>query len=138
MLEKFADMTLQYRGESIWVPDTKFGDYIGAGDGQMTGELLSGRVKWTLFENQAPDICDFTLVGTITDADGTEHGFEILGYSEHEPDTRAWRLSAGIRFTPPENDGAPDPAYPVVGVVTGAFHSETQAHHYEIFRNTAG
>ncbi len=32
MLEKFADMELQYRGESIWIPEKKFGDYIGAGD----------------------------------------------------------------------------------------------------------
>lgn len=132
MLEKFADMALTYRGESIWVPDAKFGDYIGAGDGEITGDLLSGRVRWTLFENQAPDICDFSLVGTIIESGNTEHGFEILGYSEHEPETRTWRLSAGIRFVP----GVANPAFPLVGVVTGAFHSDTQTHRYALFGNS--
>jgi len=132
MLEKYAVLELQYLGETIWVPETKLGTYIGSGNGTMTGDLLSGDVKWSLFENEAPDVCDFTLVGTVTDSDSTEHGFEILGYSEHEPGTRTWRLSAGIRFTA----GLPDPAFPVVGVVTGAFHSESQTHRYDLFRHT--
>ena len=132
MLEKYADMELQYLGETIWVPETKLGTYIGSGNGTMTGDLLSGDVKWSLFENEAPDVCDFTLVGAVTDADGTEHGFEILGYSEHEPETRSWRLSAGIRFAA----GDPDAAFPAVGVVTGAFHSESRTHRYELFRHS--
>ena len=149
MLEKFAEMTLQYQGETIWVPETKLGTYIGSGDGTVTGEALSGSVKLSLFENQAPDVCDFTLVGTIaaavgtdggtdggtdtkSDGNGAEYAFEVLGYSEHEPDTRTWRLSAGIRFT--DVDG--DAAFPAVGVVTGVFNSESQVHHYELFRNT--
>jgi len=131
MLEKFADMTLQYQGETIWVPDTKFGAYIGSGTGEITGEALSGDVKWSLFENEAPDVCDFTLSGTILDAEGAAHEFEILGYSEHEPDTRTWRLSAGIRFT----SRAPGAAYPAVGVVTGVFVTESRTHQYELFRN---
>lgn len=141
MLVKFADMKLQYQGETIWVPETKLGTYIGSGDGTVTGDVLSGSVKWSLFENQAPDVCDFTLVGTITaavgmggdtDGNGVEHAFEILGYSEHEPDTRTWRLSAGIRFTGAKGGTA----FPVVGVVTGEFNSDSQTHHYELFRNT--
>lgn len=140
MLEKIADMALQYRGESIWVPDTKFGDYIGAGDGTLTGTgtdgTPSGRVKWTLFENQRPDVCDFSLVGTITGEDGTEHPFEVLGFSQHEPDSRTWRLSGGIRFPNVEKEGAGSAAagYPPTAVITGVFRSEGQSHHYEIFR----
>lgn len=130
-VQKFADMTLQYQGETIWVPEAKFGDYIGSGTGEITGDTLSGDVKWSLFENEAPDVCDFTLTGTIRDADGIEHGFEILGYSEHEPGTRSWRLSAGIRFTA----RPPGAAYPAVGVVTGAFVTASRSHHYELFRN---
>jgi hypothetical protein len=72
MLEKFADMNLQYQGETIWVPETKLGTYIGSGDGTVAGEALSGNVKWSLFENQAPDVCDFTLVGTIAEAGGSD------------------------------------------------------------------
>tara|TARA_R110002110_G_scaffold376568_2_gene586510 strand:- start:19843 stop:20244 length:402 start_codon:yes stop_codon:yes gene_type:complete len=132
MLEKYADMELQYLGETIWVPETKLGTYIGSGNGTMTGDLLSGDVKWSLFENEAPDVCDFTLVGTVTDAGGTAHDFEILGYSEHEPETRSWRLSAGIRFAA----GNADAAFPAVGVVTGAFHSESRTHRYELFRHS--
>jgi hypothetical protein len=133
MLEKFADMHLQYLGETIWVPETKLGDYIGSGNGTMTGAALSGEVKWSLFENQAPDVCDFTLVGTIHDADSAEISFEILGYSVHEPDTRTWRLSAGIRFT----GGEGCDLLPATGIVTGVFESESQTHHYELFRNGA-
>ncbi|MBT3400423.1 MAG: hypothetical protein HOL07_04395 [Rhodospirillaceae bacterium] len=141
MLEKFADMELQYQGETIWVPETKLGTYIGSGTGTVTGEALSGSVTWSLFENQAPDVCDFTLVGTIREAGGVdgeadgsggEQAFEILGYSEHEPDTRTWRLSAGIRFTGVKARAA----FPAVGIVTGVFDSESQAHHYELFRNS--
>lgn len=132
MLEKYADMALAYLGETIWVPDTKLGTYIGSGNGTMTGALLAGDVKWSLFENEAPDVCDFTLVGTVTDAGGATHGFEILGYSEHEPETRSWRLSAGIRFTAAK----PGAAFPAVGIVTGAFYSESRTHHYVLFRHT--
>ncbi|MBT4907207.1 MAG: hypothetical protein HOK98_14030 [Rhodospirillaceae bacterium] len=131
MLEKFADMELQYLGETIWLPETKLGDYIGSGNGTITGDDLAGDVKWSLFENQAPDVCDFTLLGTINDAEGTEHGFEILGYSAHEPDTRTWRLSAGIRFA----SRMSGEKFPATGVVTGVFESESQTHRYELFRN---
>ncbi|MEP4379598.1 MAG: hypothetical protein ABJ215_09975 [Alphaproteobacteria bacterium] len=132
MLEKFADMELRYLGETIWVPETKFGDYIGSGNGTITGDLLAGDIKWSLFENEAPDVCDFSIVGTITDEAAVAHGFEILGYSQHEPDTRTWRLSAGIRFTSRPNDAA----YPAVGVVTGVFETASRTHRYELFRNT--
>lgn len=67
-----------------------------------------------------------------SDGNGAEYAFEILGYSEYEPDARTWRLSAGICFTGAKACAA----FPVVGIVTGAFSSESRTHHYELFRNT--
>lgn len=114
------------------MPETKLGDYIGSGTGEIAGDVLLGDVKWSLFENEAPDVYDFALSGTIQDAAGEGHEFEILGYSAHEPDTRTWRLSAGIRFT----SRVPGAPYPAVGVVTGVFVTESRSHHYELFRNS--
>ena len=146
MLEKFADMELQYLGETIWVPETKLGRYIGSGEGTITGDAVAGTVRWSLFENERADVCDVSLVGTIetavgadadgadSDADGAGIEFEILGHSRHDPAARTWRLSAGIRFM--LADGAPPPApWPVTGIATGLFETAHRRHRYEIFRD---
>jgi len=102
-------MNLQYQGETIWVPETKLGTYIGSGDGTVAGEALSGNVKWSLFENQAPDVCDFTLVGTIAEAGGSD-GAQMqnptgTGQNMH---SRYWAIPSMSR-TPAH--GACRPAY---------------------------
>lgn len=134
MLEKFADMELQYLGETIWVPDTKLGRYIGSGDGTVMGDGIARTIKWSLFENERTDVCDVSLVGTITDADGVDTEFEILGHSRHDPRARAWRLSAGIRFFMAD-DGNPPPPWPATGIATGLFETEHRRHRYELFRH---
>ena len=113
MLEKFADMELQYLGETIWVPETKLGRYIGSGEGTITGDAVAGTVRWSLFENERADVCDVSLVGTIetavgADADGADS----------------------------DADGAPPPApWPVTGIATGLFETAHRRHRYEIFRD---
>ena len=140
MLEKIADMELQYLGETIWVPNTKFGRYIGSGDGTVTGDGVAGKgvsgtVKWSLFENERTDVCDVSLVGTIAVDDTGEIEFEILGHSRHDPDARTWRLSAGIRFMMADGAWPPEP-WPKTGVVTGLFETDHRRHRYALFRET--
>ena len=54
------------------------GGYIGSGTGQARGDI-EGAVKWDLYEDQAPDKCDASFVGTITSVSGDRFDFETRG-----------------------------------------------------------
>lgn len=134
MLVKLADMELRYRGKSEAAPPSKLGEYLGGGDGELTGSGGTNTVTWNLFENQRPEFCDAYFVGTIDNGTGEEHEFEILGFFRPQAGSSLWALSAAMRI-----DGACDGLdLPAGGVVTGTFDMESYVHRYEVFRHEPG
>ena len=75
------------------------GELLGSGDGAVSGEILQGRVHWSIFEVQGP-ICETNIVGVITTDDGAQVAFETRGYGivpdRNQPSL--WELPAVVMF----------------------------------------
>jgi hypothetical protein len=78
---------------------SRSGDLLGSGDGTVWGTALQGRVHWSLVEVQGR-ICETTIVGVITTADGATVECATRGYGV-VPDPNQphlWDMPAVVRF----------------------------------------
>jgi hypothetical protein len=75
-IELDYDPNVKQASESAGIPTP--GGYIGSGTGQASGDI-EGVIKWDLYEDQAPDKCDASFVGTITSESGEELNFHTRG-----------------------------------------------------------
>jgi hypothetical protein len=107
-LEHLFDMELENRqGMSPVLADRgKLGDYLSSGEGSVFGPNISGEVLWDLFQEQGEVVCGSNLRGIIKSDDGSQIGFESVGYMKR-----------------------PDMTKPTVWLTTASFKLETEAIH---------
>jgi hypothetical protein len=133
-LEQLFEVRLQYKeGKPAVSMNGKVGEYVGSGEGSVSGTNIRGDVHWTLFEALRPGACDSNLFGVITTEDGAEIRFDTMGFFRRPDKDRPhlWVTSAAVRF---END---DDRYawlnPVLGVWEGTLDMRSYTHHYRVF-----
>ncbi len=103
-LEPLFTATLQYRSDapdSAVVPNEgREGAFIGSGDGMVTGDRLSGALRWSLWSGNCayplvrkgqaiPDgmhLCTINPVGFIETPDGARIRFDGRGYGLRSPE----------------------------------------------------
>ena len=75
------------------------GGYIGSGTGWARGDI-EGAVKWDLYEDQAPDKCDASFVGTITSGSGDRFDFETRGilFAPTNDEPGIYRTNSEVEF----------------------------------------
>lgn len=133
--ELFA-IELQYREDMAPMTD---GDdlgreYVGSGDGTVTGPEIGGTVRWDLYEDFGDARCDSHFTGVIRTDDGAEITFEAVGWFVREDPTSEstdWRMVAGVRF------GVESPAYAWLNDTEATWHGEMDGdsfrHRYRAF-----
>ena len=136
-LEQLFEVLLQYKeGKRAVSMNGKVGEYVGSGEGTVTGAQVRGAVYWTLFESQRPTACESNLFGVITTEDGAEIRFDTMGFFRRPYKDRPhlWITSAAVSF---ETD---DDRYawlnPLLGVWEGTFDMKSYTHHYRVFAPT--
>lgn len=133
-LEQLFEVRLQYKeGKPAVSMNGKVGDYVGSGEGSVSGANIRGDVHWTLFEAVRPGACDSNLFGVITTEDGAEIRFDTMGFFRRPDKERShlWVTSAAVRF---ETD---DVRYAwltdILGVWEGTLDMRSYKHHYRVF-----
>ncbi len=100
-LEPLCEMTLAYRVDEgigskfvlVRPFDGEEGAGFGGGDGTVTGEKLSGRVRWTNYPHRRSDGSMIPNVsGVITTDDGAQIVFTLLGGRAHFEGAQADQL----------------------------------------------
>ncbi len=130
-MTKVATMELRYRGKNERPPPAVFGNYLGQGDGEIAGSLISGAVTWDLYENQSATACEVNMVGTIRTDSAREIGFDILVFFTRDEGASVWRMASAIRFNESAEGG--DAAVNRTGLLEGTFDTESYTHNYRIF-----
>lgn len=98
-LERLFDAELVYRPRMAPIAASGEGRLIGSGDGAVTGEKLSGVIRWTLFEQPGELVCAMNPSVVIDTEDGAEVRVEGRGYARREGRyDRRWRVAATLRF----------------------------------------
>ena len=111
----------------------RVGDYLGSGEGQISGERLSGTVEWDLFEKVEESVCESNLRGVITSDDGTLIHFDTLGFFRPPADSEdsIWQNASAVTFR------TEDERYSWLNNLTaswqGRFDMSAYQHHYTVF-----
>lgn len=130
-MREIARMLLTFKGKQDDPRMGRFGAYLGHGDGDITGDMITGRVFWDLYEEQGPRSCDANLVGAIVTQEAAVIEFEVMGFFKRREGTDYWDLASAVRFR------TDDPRYGCfdhcVGHISGHFDMKTYAHDYRLF-----
>ena len=129
------DLALQFRPElkPITAPNGKIGEYIGSGDGTVSGPKIQGTIRWDLYEAIGERVCQTNFAGVIDTDDKARIQFETKGFGL-VPDTstpNAWVMSYAVRFDTLDsryawlNKG--------LALWDGEFNAETGVHHYRAY-----
>jgi hypothetical protein len=116
-LRPLFDAELAYVTEMAAVvsSEDREGEYIGSGGGQVTGERLSGTIRWSMFAadcayllvragvdpGPGQHLCRVRPGGVIETNDGAQIRFDASGYGLRgaDPDRPSlWRLTAALQF----------------------------------------
>ena len=133
-LQLLFEVFLKYKeGKPAVSMNGKVGEYVGSGEGTVTGARINGTVHWTLFESVRENACESNLFGIITTDDGAEIQFDTMGFflRPYKDKPKLWVTSAAVSF---ETDNK---AYSwlnqVLGVWEGTFDMASYEHHYKAF-----
>ncbi|MCI0711818.1 MAG: hypothetical protein L0154_16805 [Chloroflexi bacterium] len=128
------ELEMQYRVDqpAITSPEGKVGEYIGSGDGTVTGKI-DGLLRWDLYEAIDDDVCLTNLAGEIEVADGSIIRFDARG---HGKVTRAnqphlWTMVYGVKFS--TDSQIHDWLNTTLGVWVGQFDMQTYKHKYRVY-----
>lgn len=130
-MTKVATMELHYRGKNEQPPPAVFGTYLGQGDGEIAGSLISGAVTWDLYENQSATACEVNMLGTIRTDSEREIDFDMLGFFTRDEGDPVWLLASAIKFRGPAKSG--EAAVNRTGLVEGTFDTNSYTHNYRIY-----
>lgn len=111
------------------------GEYLGSGEGRLTGPRLNGTARWDLRENTGQTACDMFFSGVIETDDGATIGFETLGHGRvPDPETAPsiWDVTASVRFTSDDDRYAWLTGRPAIW--HGDFNMDTYQHRYHVVR----
>lgn len=103
VLTELFEIELQYREGMARVMDGDDLDreYVGSGDGTVTGPDIAGTVRWDIYEEWGDTRCDSRIVGIIETEGGAEITVEAVGmFVRVDPPSEQtdWRMVAGVRF----------------------------------------
>ncbi len=123
-LKHLFDAHLQFRPDmpTIASADGRDGEPVGSGDGVVRGQV-SGKLRWTAFENAHGDFCDVNFpAGLIETDDGARIPFDAKGYSIRVGDGM-WKHGLALKFSPGDERYAWLAKTP--GICEGEFNEET-------------
>ena len=151
-LEPLFEAELRYTSESpadaVIPPEGREGDYLGSGDGTISGDKLQGTVRWSFYsahcayllvrrgEEVPPgqDLCYENPGGFIETNDGARIRFDAKGYGLRGFDPaqpHLWRLVMALQFS------TEDPRYAWLntrlGAWEGQFNEQTYSANYRAY-----
>ncbi len=99
-LKHLFDADVQYRPDmaAIVSADGRDGELIGSGDGVVRGQV-SGKFRFSNFENQHGDFCEMYPAALIETDDGTSIPFDAKGYALRVGDGK-WKFGLALKFNP--------------------------------------
>jgi Protein of unknown function (DUF3237) len=118
LLKPLFEARLQYQSdmEAIVLAETREGELVGSGDGRVSGDLLSGNARWSMYAGNcayvfvraglaAPPgqhLCTVHPAGVIETSDGAQIWFDARGYGlrgAEQGQPHLWRLTMAMQFT---------------------------------------
>jgi len=118
LLTPLFEARLQYQSdmEVMVSAETREGELIGSGDGTVTGALLSGQVRWSMYAGNCAyvfvraglepppgqHLCTVHPAGVIATSDGAQIWFDARGYGLRGADQgqpHLWVLTMAVQFT---------------------------------------
>jgi len=118
LLTPLFEARLQYQSEMEVVvsAETQEGELIGSGDGTVTGDLLSGTARWSMYAGNCAyvfvraglepppgqHLCTVHPAGVIETSDGAQVWFDARGYGLRGADQNQphlWVVTMGVQFT---------------------------------------
>ena len=137
LLTLLFEASLQYQSDmkAVVSAETREGELIGSGDGCVSGELLSGNARWSMYVGNCAyvfvraglepppgqHLCTVHPAGIITTDDGAEIWFDAKGYGLRGADQsqpHLWVLTMAVQFT------TTDPRYQWLNSTLGVVVSE--------------
>ncbi len=138
MLTPLFEAQLQYRSdmEAMVSAETQEGELVGSGDGRVSGDLLSGKARWSMYAGNCAyvfvragilpppgqHLCTVHPAGVIETSDGAEVWFDAKGYGLRGADQSCphlWALTMAVQFT--TTDGRYQWLNTTLGVVVSEF-----------------
>ncbi len=134
-LNPLFEVNLQYKQglPPITSAEGRIGQYLGSGEGTVSGERLTGTVRWDLYEAVGETRCETNFAGVIETSDDVQIQFEAKGYGMVRDSSKPnkWTMVAALQFDTTDN------AYAwlnnTIAVWDGEFDMETYRHHYQIY-----
>src|SRR5207245_8050634 len=133
-LAQLFDAELQYRPDMAAVvsPKGRTGRLLGSGDGHVTGPRITGRSRWSFFEDQGAGECKTNIVGFIETNDGSRIRIETRGFGVVADPAKPshWTMNAAIQF---KAEGKYAWLQSVLAVWEGSFDLDTGRHSYRAY-----
>jgi hypothetical protein len=136
-LTSLFEARLQYQSdmEAVVSAETQEGELIGSGDGRVSGDLLSGIVRWSMYAGNCAyvfvragleppagqHLCTVHPAGVIETSDGAQVWFDARGYGLRGADQsqpHLWVVTMAMQFT------TTDPRYQWLNTTLGVTVSE--------------
>ncbi len=133
-LRLLFEIELHYQEGKPPVTETgKVGEYLGSGEGTVSGPEVNGAIHWSLFEAQGEQVCESNLVGVITTDEGAEIRFDTMGFFMRPDPSQPhqWVTSAAVSFETQAETYAWLNA--ILGVWEGEFDMHSYHHHYRAY-----
>jgi hypothetical protein len=137
LLKPLFEARLQYQSdmEAIVSAETREGELVGSGDGRVSGDLLTGTVRWSMYAGNCAyvfvraglepplgqHLCTVHPGGVIETSDGAEIWFDARGYGFRGADQsqpHLWVVTMAMQFT------TTDPRYQWLNSTLGVTVSE--------------
>jgi len=118
LLTPLFEAQLQYQSdmEAMVSAETREGELVGSGDGRVSGDLLSGKARWSMYVGNCAyvfvraglepppgqHLCTVHPAGVIETSDGAEIWFDAKGYGLRGADQsypHLWALTMAVQFT---------------------------------------
>ncbi len=118
LLKPLFEARLQYQSdrEEVVSAETQEGELVGSGDGTVTGDALSGTVRWSMYAGNCAyvfvragleppagqHLCTVDPAGVIETVDGAQIWFDARGYGLRGADPSQpylWMVTMGVQFT---------------------------------------
>lgn len=100
-MERLFDAELKHTGEVKLEPrGAKEGRLVGGGEGTAHGARVSGKIRWSLYENSSKHACTMQLPGEIITEDGARIHFEGQGHAivPNTSDPAKWKVAGAFRL----------------------------------------
>ncbi len=117
LLSPLFEARLQYQSdmEVVVSAEIQEGELVGSGDGRVSGDLLSGNARWSMYADNCAyvfvragvepppgqDLCTVHPYGVIATDDGAEVWFDARGYGLRGADQshpHLWVLTMAVQF----------------------------------------